>query len=52
MLALTVLLLVIYCGIQAYKEYDNRRYHEKYGTEVMWQKQWNKLTKHNKRKRR
>ena len=51
-LILIIISLVIFYGIQAYKEYDNRRYHEKYGSEAMWQKQWEKLTKHSKRKRR
>lgn len=47
MLALIIISLIIYYSIQAYKEYDNRRYHEKYGSEAMWRKQWKKLTKHN-----
>ena len=50
MLALTILLLIIYCGIQAYKEWDTNHYIEKYGSEAMWRRQWKKLTKHNKRR--
>lgn len=50
MLALIILSLVIFYGIKAYKKYDNRQYHEKYGTEAMWRRQWKKLTKHSRRK--
>ena len=50
MLALIIISLVIFYGIQAYKEWNTNRYIEKYGSDAMSRRQWKKLTKHSRRK--